>query len=591
MKSTRAFRHKPTESTTFYPRVFGRNGAIATHHYLSAMAGIDMLKDGGTAVDAAVAACFVEGVVNPQMHTIGGEIPMLIWQPGMAKPDCINGNMVAPERATPKAFKDLGYDKIPPKGVLAAGVPGAFGALIEALDRYGRLSFTDVIAPALELARYGFPVHSGLLRQHKFGIADNAEHFRAEWHGTRDVYLANDELPVEGQVIRNTDLADTYDFLSRAEAGKTGDRAVKLRAVFDAFYKGDVAAAIVDFVKRNGGFLQRSDFDRFRIRTEAPVKIAFGGADIFKCGPWTQGPAMLQALSILKNFDLLALGHNSTEYVHVVVEALKLAFADREQFYADPDHVEVPIDVLLSDGYGKTRSKLIADAADLSIRPGDPKRGNALLPNEDRFGGSSWGPGTVHVNAMDNQGVTAAFTPSGAWLMSSEVIPAVGFPLGSRLSNCHLEPLNHPNIVAPFKQPRTTISPTIAMRGGEGWLSFGSMGGDQQDQWQLQFLLNRLVFDMNLQASIEAPKFSSEHFPGFFHPQDHFLNQLRIEETLGDSVLDGLRQCGHDLDIGPAWSEGFLGATERNLQSGVLESGVDPRGNKSEVFSALALAY
>ena len=490
MKSTRAFRHKPTESTTFYPRVFGRHGAIATHHYLSAMAGIDMLKDGGTAVDAAVAACFVEGVVNPQMHTIGGEIPMLIWQPGMTQPICINGNMVAPERATPEAFKDLGYDKIPPEGVFAAGVPGAFGALIEALDRYGRLSFADVIAPALELARYGFPAHSGLLRQHKFGIADNAEHFRTEWHGTRDVYLPNDELPVEGQIIRNTDLADTYDFLSRAEAGKTGDRAIKLRAVFDAFYKGDVAAAIVDFVTRNGGFLQRSDFDRFRIRTEAPVKIAFGGADIFKCGPWTQGPAMLQALSILKNFDLLALGHNSTKYVHVVVEALKLAFADREQFYADPDHAEVPIDVLLSDRYGKSRSKLIADAANLSIRPGDPKRGNALLPTDDRFGGSSWGPGTVHVNAMDNQGVTAAFTPSGAWLMSSEVIPAVGFPLGSRLSNCHLEPLNHPNIVAPFKQPRTTISPTIAMRGSEGWLSFGSMGGDQQDQWQLQFLLN-----------------------------------------------------------------------------------------------------
>lgn len=589
--SNRPFRLKPTEAVTFYPRVFGARGAVASEHYLASMAAIEIMKAGGTAIDAAVAATLVEGVVNAHMHTIGGELPMLIAVPGSREVVCINGNMVAPEAATPEAFKDRGFAKIPPHGVFAAGVPGAMGALLEALRRFGRLGFAEVSASALDLARNGFPAHSGLLRQHAFGILANLERFRSEWPGTGAVYLPGGEVPLEGAMIRNPALADMYSYLASAEAGAGGSREHGIRAAFEAFYKGDVAREIVAYVADRGGLLTRSDLDRFEVPVERSVSIEFEGVELHKTGPWTQGPALLQTLSILKNVDLRALGHNSVEYIHVVTEAMKLAYADREQFYGDPDHVEVPMETLLSDGYGELRAGLLDARSSLALRPGDPLGNAALLPAGERLGGSLWGPGTVHVDVMDREGYTAAFTPSGAYLMGSEVVPALGFPLGVRLANCQLEPPHHPNIVAPFKRPRTTISPSLAMRDGKPWLAFGSMGGDQQDQWQLQMFLNRVVFAMPLQAAIEAPKFTSDHFPGLFHPHSFFLNRLRIEENVGQDTIAALEGKGHDIDVAPAWTEGFLCGTERNPDTGVMEAGCDPRGTKSEVFPALALAF
>ena len=585
--STRSWRSRPTEANTFYPRIFGRRGAVASEHYSAALAGIDMLMLGGNAVDAACAAALVEGVVNPQMHSIGGECPILIAMPGR-RVVCINGNMAAPGRATPQAFRDLGHDEIPAEGILAAGVPGALGAIVESLSRFGRLRFQDVCWPALELARNGFPAHAGLIRQHRSGITDNEEKFRG-WPGTAAIYLPDGRIPEDGELIRNPALADMYGYLGAAEEACRGDREAGLRAVFEAFYRGDVAAEIVRFVKDRGGLLERSDFDRFEIPVEDSASISYAGVEIHKCGPWNQGPALLQSLTILKNFDLAALGHNSAAYVHTLVEAMKLAFADREQFYGDPQQVDVPLQTLLSDSYGAQRARLITESANAEIRPGDPRNHAPLLPVTERLGGAAWGPGTVHVDAMDAGGLTAAFTPSGGWIRANEVIPALGFALSMRLSNCYLEPAHHPNVVAPYKQPRTTISPSLAIRDGKPWLAFGSMGGDQQDQWQLQFFLNRLVFDMPLQAAIEAPKFSSEHFPGFFAPHDRFAKRLRIEPGIGEAVFETLAARGHELSIAPAWSEGFLCATERHA-SGVLEAGCDPRGTKSEVFPACALA-
>ena len=587
--STRAFRAKPTEGVSFLPRMFGRRGVVAAEHYSAALAGIEILRQGGNAVDAACAATLVEGVVNPQMHTIGGELPILICPPDGSAVVCINGNMAAPGRATPEAYKALGHNTIPSEGVLAAGVPGALGAIVEALSRFGRLRFEEIAAPAIDLAQNGFPAHSGLIRQHKSGITDNFEKF-SSWAGTAAIYLPGGQVPQEGQLLRNPALADTYRHLAGAERKAGGDRAAGLRAVFTEFYRGQVAAEIVSFVKGRGGLLERSDFDRFEIPIESSVHVRYGGVEVHKCGPWNQGPALLQSLTILKNFDLGALGHNSADYIHVVVEAMKLAFADREQFYGDPLQVAVPMETLLSDGYGALRAALIEKAASGEIRPGDAFNNAALLPVQDRLGCSAWGPGTVHVDAMDCEGLTAAFTPSGGWIRSSEVIPALGFPLSMRLSNCYLEPARHPNLVAPFKRPRTTISPSLVRKDGKAWLAFGSMGGDQQDQWQLQFLLNRLVFGMPLQAAIEAPKFSSEHFPGFFSPHDFYPNRLRIEPAIGEPVFESLRVRGHRLDIAPAWSEGFLCAAERHFDQGVLEAGCDPRGTKSEVFPACALA-
>lgn len=587
--STRSFRLATTEKVIFYPRVFGKRGAVAAEHYSAALAGIEILRQGGNAVDAACAATLVEGVVNPQMHTIGGELPILIAAPGCDDVVCINGNMAAPGKATPQAFRNLGHTEIPPEGVLAAGVPGAMGAILEALSRFGRLRFEDVSARAIELARDGFPVHSGLIRQHKSGITDNFQKFLG-WPGTAGIYLPDGRIPVEGSLIRNPALAAMYSHLAGTERACSGDRKAGLRAVFDEFYRGDIAAEMVRFAKDRGGLLEKTDFDRFEIPVESSVHVRFAGAEIHKCGPWNQGPALLQSLTILKNFDLRGLSHNSAGYIHVVLEAMKLAFADREQFYGDPTQVRVPLETLLSDEYGALRAKLIDECAHAEIRPGDPLRNAQLLPARERLGGAAWGSGTVHVDAMDSDGFSAAFTPSGGWIRSSEVIPSLGFPLSMRLSNCYLAPATHPNVVAPFKRPRTTISPSLVKKDGKAWLAFGSMGGDQQDQWQLQFLLNRLVFGMSLQAAIEAPKFSSEHFPGFFAPHDFFLNRVRVEPEIGDLVFAELRSRGHDLDVAPSWSEGFLCATERNPQSGVLEAGCDPRGAKSEVFPACALA-
>jgi len=586
--STRSWRSKPTDRVTFYPRVFGRKGAVAAEHYSAALAGIEILQQGGNAVDAACAAALVEGVVNPHMHTIGGELPMLISVPESARVVCINGNMMAPGKATPAAFRGLGHSAIPSEGVLAAGVPGALGAIVEALSRFGRLRFEDVSARAIDLAKNGFPAHSGLIRMHKSGIADNFDKFLG-WRGTATVYLPDGRIPKEGALIRNPALADMFSQLVRAERAAK-DRISGLGAVFDGFYRGEIAEQIVRFVKDKGGLLELSDFHRFAIPVENSVHVNFAGAEVHKCGPWNQGPALLQSLTILKQFDLRSLGHNTADYIHIVLEAIKLAFADREQYYGDPDQIAVPMEALLSDDYGAARAKLIENRSNAEIRPGDPLRSAALLPAGERLGGAAWGAGTVHVDAMDTEGFTAAFTPSGGWIRSSEVIPALGFPLSMRLSNCYLEPAHHPNVVAPFKRPRTTISPSLAMKDGKPWMAFGSMGGDQQDQWQLQFLLNRIVFGMSLQEAIEAPKFSSEHFPGFFAPHDFFLNRVRLEPGIGTSVFEELRDRGHDLDIAPAWSEGFLCAAERNLESGVLEAGCDPRGTKSEVFPACALA-
>jgi len=590
-RSSRGFRNKDTSGNSFYPRIFGKRGAIATEHYLSAEAGIEILKQGGNAVDAAVAATFVEGVVNQQMHSIGGEVTILIGVPGTDHPVAINGNMVAPRRATPSAFLDRGFEKIPPEGVLAAGVPGAMAALIEALIRFGSMNFADIARPAIDLARTGFPVHSGLLRQHKYGISANVEKFASQWPGSMALYCPEGRMPFEGELLRNPALAGMYDYLAGAETSAGGTRERGLRAAADAFYKGEVAGEIVKFVAAHDGLLELTDLEGFKARVEPAVRLDFSGVELYKCGPWTQGPALLQTLSILKNRDLRALGHNSQEYIHVVAEALKLAFADRDQFYGDPSFIDVPLTDLLSDEYGSLRAALIGDDANAALRPGDPRRMQALLPDHERWESQPWGPGTVNVNVVDASGLAAAFTPSGAWIMQSEVVPALGFPLGSRLSNCLLAPDNHPNVVAPLRQPRTTISPSLAMKEGKPWLAFGSMGGDQQDQWQLQFFLNRVVFDMPIQRAIEAPKFSSEHFPGFFYPHDSFRNRLRIEETVGEKAIKALAARGHDVDIAPSWTEGYLCAVERDVVSGMLEAGADPRGAKAEIFPACTLAF
>jgi gamma-glutamyltranspeptidase/glutathione hydrolase len=429
------------------------------------------------------------------------------------------------------------------------------------------------------------------VHQPRYGIAALAEKFR-RWPGSAQMYLPGGQVPAVAGLLRNPAHAAFFDTLIAAERRAGGSRAAGLDAVLDEFYRGGIAQEIARFAREREGLLTGDDLARFETRIEAPARLDYRDATVFKCPPWNQGPAMLQALAILERFDLKAQGHNRPDYLHTVVEAVKLAFADREQYYGDPQFTAVPLAGLLSKDYARRRAALIDPRrAAGELRPGDPATGAPLLPEERRLAGKAWGEGTVHVDVIDGAGNMAAFTPSGGWIRSQEVIAALGFPLGNRMQTFTLGPAHHPNVVAPGKRPRTTISPSMAFRNGKPWMAFGSMGGDQQDQWMLQFLLNRVDFGMTIQEAIEAPKFSSEHFPGFFAPHDFIPNRLRIERGVGQAALDELARRGHDVEVASDWTEGYLLACARDPATGMLEAGCDPRGEKSEVFPAFALCW
>jgi len=590
--SKRSYRLLPTDATTFYPRLIGRRGAVAANSYLSVNAGADVLKAGGNAIDAAVAATLVEGVVNPQMHTLGGECPILVRLAGESRVIAVNGNTAAPMKATPEAYHARGLADVPEEGVLAAGVPAAFSALITALARWGTMSFDDVSVHARELAAKGFPVSAGLRQQHKYGLESLRDRFLTEWTASGRLYLPGGRVPEVGEFIKNPALARTFDWLANVERTAPGYGVQKLEAVHDGFYKGEVAAEIARYAKDHDGLLAREDFARFETRIEEPARLRFGDSELFKCGFWTQGPAELQTIALMSRFDLKAMDPGGADYCHHLIEAMKLAFADREQYYGDPSQAVVPAEILLSNEYTAQRARLIdARRANPDLRPGDANRNAAELPAEERFTPKSWGAGTVHVDVVDARGNMASFTPSGAWLRSAEVIEPVGFPLSVRMMTFYLAPSHHPNVVAPGKRPRTTLTPSLAFRNGQPWMSFGTMGGDNQGQWLLQFYLYRAAFGMTIQEAIEAPKLSTEHFPGFFAPHEGYPNQVRIEPRFGMKVLDELRRRGHKLDVAPDWSEGFVSAIQYDEETGVIEAGCDPRGSKSECFPSFALAW
>ena len=577
--SLRAYRITPTDATTFYPRLIGTRGAVASNSYLSANAGADILKAGGNAIDAAVAMTLVEGLVNPQMNTLGGECPILVRPAGEARVIALNGNMAAPGAATPDAFISRGYADVPDEDVLAAGVPATFSALLTALGRWGTMSLRDVSAAARGLASKGFPVSAGLRQQHKFGLEALQEKFRARWPASAALYLPGGQVPGVGQIMRNEALARTLDYLADA------------KDPHEAFYRGDVATEIARFVKERDGLLVRKDLEVFETRVEAPAALRFGDTELFKCGFWTQGPAELQTIALMWP-HLKGMQPGSADYCHLLIEAMKLAFADREQYYGDPSKSLVPGEVLLSEAYTRERARLIDPRrSNRELRPGDPRRNAPLLPQDERFTPKDWGAGTVHVDAVDAKGNMASFTPSGAWIKSAEVIAPLGFPLSSRMMTFYLAPAHHPNVVAPGKRPRTTLTPSLAFKGGKPWMTFGTMGGDNQGQWLLQFFLYRAAFGLPLQDAIEAPRLSTEHFPGFFSPHQGEPNRVRIEPRFGAKVIDELRRRGHDVDVAPDWSEGFVSGAQLDEASGALEAGCDPRGSKSECFPAFALAW
>jgi gamma-glutamyltranspeptidase/glutathione hydrolase len=577
------------QSSTFGGRILGARGAIASEHYLSAQAGMDILKAGGNAFDAAIAATFVEGVVNPHMFTLGGECPMVLYVAAENRVVVVNGNTMSPAKATLAAYVERGLKLIPPTGVLAAGVPAAVSALLEVLKRFGSLPLADIVEPAYLLAKDGFPVHEGLIHLAGFGLKDQRRVIAREWPSPAAIYLPEGNfVPEVGQMLVNEPLAAMLGAFQ--EVSRSKGRVAGLDAALDLFYRGELAEAMVAFVQARDGLLELSDFAAFSTRFEDPIRSDFKDTTVFKCGPWSQGPVFLQILQLLDGFDLAALGHNSADYIHLWVEAAKLAYADREHYYADPEQVAVPMEALLSEEYNARRRDLIdKNRADLQLRPGDPRRQQALLPEFQVWQPRSWGQGTVHVAVADQQGNMAAFTPSGGWISGNEVMPALGFPLTTRLQTFYLLE-GHPNVVAPRKRPRTTLSPSLAFYRGRPWMAFGTMGGDQQDQWTSQFFLNRVVFGMSLQEAIEAPKLTCDHFPGTFHPHAAFPGQVRLEGRIPQETAAELTRRNHCIVWAPDWSAGYICAVARN-PNGVLEAGADPRGKKAYAFPATALAW
>jgi gamma-glutamyltranspeptidase / glutathione hydrolase len=580
---------------SFRPTIMGTHGMVATEHYLSALIGVDVLKHGGNAVDAAVAATFAEGVLNPHMHSIGGEVPMLVYMAETGEVSAINGNTAAPGRATIEWFREQGMSLIPGEGVLAAGVPAAPGALITALERFGTMPLADVLQPALDLARDGFPVHPGLVGPSDylaFSIWHCLQTFQEHWPTSAQLYLPEGRMPEVGSILRNPDLGSVFEQLLLAERSAASQgRSAGLKAACKAFYQGDIARQIAAFVQRQGGLLEVDDLATFETKVETPVSVAYRGCEVFKCGPWSQGPVFLQQLRLLEGYDLQAAGHNTAPYIHLVTEAAKLAFADREAYYGDPDFVHVPIQELFSEAYTAVRRTLIdPDRVSLELRPGDPVKGRPLWSRQGPVVGREWQRGTVHVAVVDQQRNLVAATPSGAWISGSPVVEGLGFPLTSRLQVFYLDH-QHPNALVPRKRPRTTLTPSLVLRDGGPFMAFGTMGLDQQDQWTLQFFLNVVEFGMPLQAAIEAPKFSSKHFPSSIYPHTAEPGVLRVEGRVPYEVRRALQAKGHQIVIQPDWIEGYIVGVQVDSNRGVVYGGADPRGELSTLLPAYAIGW
>jgi gamma-glutamyltranspeptidase/glutathione hydrolase len=414
-------------------------------------------------------------------------------------------------------------------------------------------------------------------------------------------------MPEQGEVVRNPDYAAMLRLLCDAEAGAKGNgRVAGIEAGRDAFYKGEIAHRIVEFIqahpvldasgKAHTGLLSYDDMAEWRASLDEPATVNYRGLDVFKCGSWTQGPVFLQQLTLLEGFDLAKLKQNSPEYLHVLIESAKLAFADREAYYGDPDFDDVPMDWLLSKEYADHRREEIDDVASDAMRPGLV---NGALPEwamafdvaaDNRAALEMNGPGgerayrikhghlgdTTHLDAVDKHGNMVAATPSGGWWGTSPVIEGLGFPLGTRGQMFYLNP-NRPNALAPRKRPRATLTPTLVLKDGAPHMVFGTPGGDAQDQWTLQFFLNIVDFGMNWQAALDAPSMHSTHFPSSFYPRDAYPKTVEAESRIPADVVDALRQRGHIVNVGEAWAHGKCMGIRVN-EHGTLEAGVSPRG-------------
>lgn len=586
------------QTFTTRPEIRGTFGAVASTHWIASAVGFGILEKGGNAFDAAVAAGFTLQIVEPHLNGPGGEVPIIIHPAGAERPRVLCGQGVAPQAATIARLHALGVDRMPGTGLLPAVVPGAFGAWMRLLREHGTMRLREVLEPAIGYARSGYP----LVRRAAESIHAIAPFFRAEWRHSAEVWLPGGDAPRPGARVTQPRIAETYArLLAEAEAAGT-DREAQIEAAARAFYQGFIASAVDRFYRteqtdgsgaRHPGLLTGQDMALWRPTWEDSISIDFAGVTIHKTGPWGQGPALLQALRILEASSIADLEPGGARWVHAVVETLKLSLADRDAWFGDPDHADVPLDRLLAPDYVEHRAAMIGDAASLDLRPGAPAPGGpsrrdalmALAATPDETGPGAGEPtfvdlpevegDTVHLDVVDRWGNLVAATPSGGWLQGAPAVPELGFNITTRGQMFWLDE-RLPSHLAPGRRPRTTLTPTVLTRDGRPVAGLGSPGGDQQDQWTLGLLLRHLHQGLNLQAAIDAPLFHTTHYVNSFAPRAFTPGVLHIEERFPEMVRNDLADRGHRLDIQPPWSLGRLCAAGFT-RSGLVRAAATPR--------------
>ena len=582
----RSFRTDDNSSNSFIPSYSGTNGAVATHSNLSSMTAYSILNDDkGNAFDAAAGAMLVEGLVNPQMFGMGGE-GVMILKPKDQNPLVLNGNTLSPRKFDFLNLVTRGYTEVPDQGILSAGVPAAFSSIFRMLQRYGSLDFKTISQYAKVYAKEGFPIHTGIINQNKFGLNSLKDKFRKEWKNSAKLYLKNNkDIPKVGSLFKNLAYSNLLDYLGNYEKKITGTRNNKFNKLHDAFYRGDVANSILKFSKKNDGLLSKDDFENFNVKFEKTIFEKYGDFQVHKTNFWGQGLTSLMMLKMANKQKIKTL--QSADDIHKFIEILKLTFADREMYFTGKYNTRVKASHLLNDNYLNKRIRLITEKAINAIIPGDPLSKNSLLPIDNDI--KPWGAGTVHISIIDKDNNAVSCTPSGGWIRSNEVINELGFPLGNRLMTFYLSKPGHANFITPLQQPRTTLSPTLIINHKEKEiLSCGTMGGDAQDQWQAQFLMNYMFSNKNIDQALNEPRVSSEHLPAFFHPHDPNYKQLLLEERLAP-LQSKLIKKGHKCQTVTDWSEGFILCTRKKNK--IYDAYADIRSYKSQIFQAQALAW
>lgn len=581
---------------TTRPEILGTFGVVTSTHWIASAVGMSILEKGGNAFDAAVATGFVLQILEPHLVGPGGDMPALIYSAKTGKVEVICAQGPAPAGATIEHYTCEGLSIIPGDGLLATVIPGAFDGWMLMLRNYGTMTVRDVLEPAIHYAQHGHP----MLPRVSATIKGLAEFFEKEWPTSYKTWLPGGVAPEPHALFCNPVLAATYTRIINEAECATG-RENQIDAARDAFYRGFVAEAIEDYLKtadvmdasgsRHKGVLNADDMAGWSATVEAPQTFDYHGWTIAKTGPWGQGPVLLQSLALLKGFDVGAMDPLGADFVHTVVETMKLAYADREVYYGDPDFASVPMEHLLSDAYNDARRKLIGTTASMDLRPGRLPGFESQHDLTMEMLSSMSGTGavyeptmahltekrgdTVHIDVIDREGNMVSVTPSGGWLQSSPIIPGLGFCLNSRAQMFWLKP-GLPTSLAPGKRPRTTLTPSIALHEGRPTMAFGTPGGDQQDQWQLSFFLRYVHHRQNLQAAIDMPLFHTAHFPGSFYPRTSQPGNVMIESSIGAETIKALRAMGHDITEADPWTVGRLTAARRDAD-GLLRAAATPR--------------